>query len=152
MSLPPDWATLRQPAPQNHGTPAIDALRPGQPLRALLGDFLSDAAIARAELGRETYGSLLTPHNGRDQAVDALQELADAAVYLAVAWMEAPPISRLDDERACLEMAMKYQEMTVYWTKRAAEERAKRLAAEAQPTDLERLLRHEAESESEAKP
>lgn len=147
--LPHDWATMRQPAPHNHGAPAIDALRPGQPLRALLGDFLSDAAIARAELGRETYGSLLTPNNGRDQAVDALQELADAAVYLAAAWMEAPEES---NERHYLVMAMQHQELSAWYAQRAAEHRAKRLAAEAQPTDLERLLRHEAESESEVQP
>lgn len=149
MTLPNDWATLRQPAPQNHGTPAIDALRPGQPLRALLGDFISEAAIARAELGRATYGSLLTPNNGRDQAVDALQELADAAVYLAAAWMEA---SEESNERRCLDMAMQHQELSAHWTQRAANHRAKRLAAEAHPTDLERLLRHEAENESEVQP
>lgn len=127
MSLPPDWATLKQPAPQNHGTPAIDALRPGQPLRALLGDFLSDAAIARAEVGRETYGSLLTPHNGRDQAVDALQELADAAVYLAAAWMESESAS----ERWMFSAALIRLGNVVPALKLAVESSAKRLDAAA---------------------
>lgn len=86
--LPSDWATLQQPAPRNHGRPAIDDLRPGQPLREVVGDFLADAAIARAEVGERDYGSKLTPNNGRDQAVDALQELADAAVYLAALFAE----------------------------------------------------------------
>lgn len=161
--LPPDWATLKQPAPQNHGTPAIDALRPGQPLRALLGDFLSEAAIARAEVGRATYGSLLTPHNGRDQAVDALQELADAAVYLAAAYVEAPIRNGIEDsdknstwadteERALLRWAIKKISEAEELIKDATVWRAKRIAAEAQPTDLERLLRHEAENESEVQP
>ena len=36
---------------------------------------------ARKNFGREKYGTLLQPHNGRDQLHDALDELADALVY-----------------------------------------------------------------------
>jgi hypothetical protein len=36
----------------------------------------------RMELGRERYGTLLQPHNGRDAMRDLYEELLDAVVYL----------------------------------------------------------------------
>ena len=128
--LPPDWATLQQPAPSNHGTPAIDALRPGQPLREVVGDFLADAAIARAEVGERTYGSKLTPNNGRDQAIDALQELADAAAYLAAWHAEAP--SNVDTVMGDhIEAAMSSIQDAAYWiaAARKAEPTSRKFAA-----------------------
>ena len=111
MSLPSDWPTLAQPAPSNlpadqravrllaggesikawkpDGTVADEATADG-PLRAHAGPLLADAAIARAEAGREQYGSYVTRDNGRSMAVDALQELADCCAYLAAWWDELP--------------------------------------------------------------
>lgn len=43
---------------------------------------------ARDKLGRERYGTPLTANNGRDQLVDAYQELLDGAAYLRAAWLE----------------------------------------------------------------
>lgn len=128
MSLPPNWATLQQLPPRNHGTPAIDALRPGQPLRELVGELLADAAIERAAQGEKTYGSKLTPNNGRDQAADALQELADAAAYLAALWMEGETYG----DRYWVEKAIKQLNNAAIAIKSAedflSERRAKRLA------------------------
>jgi len=124
MSLPPNWATLQQPPPRNHGTPAIDALRSGS-LREAAGKLLADAAIARGEVGRETYGSLLTSNNGRDPMVDALQELADAVVYLVQAIDEAPYET---SERADLISAIYRLQHASNFITYAATGRVKRLA------------------------
>lgn len=130
MSLPPNWATLVQPPPRNHGTPAIDALRPGQPLRELVGELLADAAIERAAQGEKTYGSKLTPNNGRAQAIDALQELADAAAYLAAWYAESPPDTLMRDE---IEWAMARLKDTAWLIRRgmAAEKGSREFAAQA---------------------
>lgn len=134
MSLPPNWATLVQPPPRNHGTPAIDALRPGQPLRELVGELLADAAIERAEkIGLPTYGSLLTADNGRNQPVEILQELADTPGAL-VAWLqEIGPEDDADDddaycEREGVECAMQLLNNLAWTITAAAKRRAKRLA------------------------
>lgn len=130
-ALPPNWATLVQPPPRNHGTPAIDALRPGEPFRKVVGDFLSDAAIERAEkIGLKNYGSLLTANNGRDQPIEILQELADTPGAL-VAWLKE--IGSLDDDDAFSESegvkCAMYQLNNLAWTINAsAKLRAKRLA------------------------
>ncbi len=44
-----------------------------------------DDMADRDRVGRERYGMPLTAHNGRDQLVDAYQELLDAAAYLRAA-------------------------------------------------------------------
>lgn len=130
-ALPPNWATLAQPPPRNHGTPAIDALRPGQPLRELVGDFLADAAIERAEkIGLPTYGSLLTANNGRDQPVEAMQEAADIPGAL-VAWIQE--IGEDDSvekvmERWRIKEAMELLNNLAFTINEAAGYRAKRLA------------------------
>ena len=36
----------------------------------------------RAEMGLETYGKRLLPHNGRWQLKDLMEEILDAACYL----------------------------------------------------------------------
>lgn len=126
MSLPPNWATLVQPPPRNHGTPAIDALRPGQPLRELVGDMLADAAIVRALLiGLPTYKSYLTPNNGQDNIVGGLQEDADGAAYHTAAYYEAPEGSR---ERYLLGRSLQLRGESAGYAELAAVERAKRLA------------------------
>ena len=124
MSLPIDWPTLQQPAPTNlpadqravrllAGGDSIKAWKPDGtvadaatadgPLRAHAGPLLADAAIARAELGREQYGSYVTRDNGRSHAVDALQELADCCAYLAAWWDELPADS---EAKRCVEHAL----------------------------------------------
>ena len=42
----------------------------------------------RKELGLSTYGTLLYPHNGRDQLQDAYEEALDLACYLKSAMIE----------------------------------------------------------------
>lgn len=54
---------------------------------AAVRDVLDDMT-ARDLIGRAKYGVPLTAHNGRDQLVDAYQELLDAAVYLRAAMEE----------------------------------------------------------------
>ena len=125
-----NWATIQQPPPRNHGTPAIDALRPGEPFRKVVGDFLSDAAIERAEkIGLKNYGSLLTANNGRDQPIEILQEAADIPGAL-VAWVwevDGDDFAAVE-ERSLLSLAMnELYEMTVI-IRAAAMLRAKRLA------------------------
>jgi hypothetical protein len=59
-----------------------------------VSDVLMDMR-ARDKIGREKYGVPLTPWNGRDQLVDAYQELLDAAVYVRAASMEGIPIPEI---------------------------------------------------------
>ena len=48
-----------------------------------------DAILAqRVEQGRETYGTELQTHNGRDPHLDAMEELVDAVLYLEQARLE----------------------------------------------------------------
>lgn len=68
--------------------------------RYCVGDYLTDTSAAAAvrdvlddmtardATGRAKYGVPLTAHNGRDQLVDAYQELLDASVYLRAAMEE----------------------------------------------------------------
>lgn len=58
----------------------------GDPLYAV--DHAVSDMRERDRVGRERYGTPLTTGNGRDQLVDAYQELLDAAVYLKAAWLE----------------------------------------------------------------
>jgi hypothetical protein len=39
--------------------------------------------IARAEMGKAKYGTLLMTHNGRDALIDLQQEVLDAVMYAA---------------------------------------------------------------------
>lgn len=43
---------------------------------------------SRNEFGRNKYGTALQPFNGRDNIVDAIQELFDAVVYLKNEFLE----------------------------------------------------------------
>jgi len=49
----------------------------------------------RDRVGRERYGTPLTVNNGRDQLVDAYQEMLDGAVYLKAAWLEGAQVRDL---------------------------------------------------------
>lgn len=64
---------------------------------------------ARDKLGRERYGTPLTVNNGRDQLVDAYQELLDGAAYLRAAWLEGHQVR--DVYYAQLDVIMKIRMM-----------------------------------------
>ncbi len=64
---------------------------------------------ARDKLGRERYGTLLIVNNGRDQLVDAYQELLDGAAYLRAAWLEGHQVR--DVYYAQLDVIMKIRMM-----------------------------------------
>jgi hypothetical protein len=49
----------------------------------------------RDRVGRERYGTPLTVNNGRDQLVDAYQEMLDGSVYLKAAWLEGAQVRDL---------------------------------------------------------
>ncbi len=66
------------------------------PPSSVTQDVLDDMA-ARDKTGRERYGVPLTAYNGRDQLIDAYQEMLDAAVYLRAAMEEGLPVDRLYD-------------------------------------------------------
>lgn len=55
--------------------------------QVVLDRVLSDL-IARADAGKERYGTFLMTHNGRDALIDAYQEAIDLVMYLAQAIME----------------------------------------------------------------
>lgn len=46
----------------------------------------------RDRVGRDRYGTPLTVNNGRDQLVDAYQEMLDGAAYLRAAWLEGAQV------------------------------------------------------------
>lgn len=96
----------------------IVSLEPGQPLRALLGDSICNAAILRFETGARTYEAL-PPSNGRNHAIVAIRSLADAAINLAAALMDVKPDSA-DDRR--LRNAMRYLSFAAEWTQLTAEQ------------------------------
>jgi len=45
-------------------------------------DYVLEDIRARAEMGREKYGTYLRIHNGRDALLNLYQELIDAIMYL----------------------------------------------------------------------
>lgn len=59
--------------------------------RRVLGDDLA----ARAELGKERYGTYLRSHNGRDALSDLYQELLDAIMYMTQCRMEGDDLDYL---------------------------------------------------------
>ena len=61
-------AATPQPSPTGEGKVVVDCV-------------LEDIR-ARAEMGREKYGTYLRTHNGRDALWDLYQELIDAVMYL----------------------------------------------------------------------
>ncbi len=84
-----DYATRQQPAPTGDGPSVTDWLVEQLTLSGLPGTGpLIEDLLARREAGRAVYGDELRAGNGRDAAVDAYQELLDAAVYLAQAELE----------------------------------------------------------------
>lgn len=89
-----DHATREQPAPMATTHPVIwdQVVEDIYNFHWLINDLtrknLADDIRSRDTLGRQRYGVGLTPHNGRDQLVDAYQEIIDAVGYLACAMME----------------------------------------------------------------
>lgn len=63
----------------------------------------------RDRVGRERYGTPLTVNNGRDQLVDAYQELLDGSAYLKAAWNEGHQVK--DVYYAQLDLVMKVRMM-----------------------------------------
>lgn len=54
------------------------------------GPGLADDLRARAEMGKDRYGTLLMTHNGRDAIMDCYQECLDALMYITQAKLELP--------------------------------------------------------------
>jgi len=55
--------------------------------RIVLREVVKDLA-KRAEHGKQTYGTLLKTHNGRDALIDAYEEALDLLMYLKQMLME----------------------------------------------------------------
>ena len=52
-------------------------------------EWLAQALIDRAEIGRAKYGDYLRTNNGRNALVDYLQEQLDAVMYATQAYVES---------------------------------------------------------------
>jgi hypothetical protein len=76
----------QQPAPAPGEQRVIDLVLAD--LTKFKAERLADKFAARAEFGADRYGTYLETNNGRDAAVDAYQELLDAAFYLRQAISE----------------------------------------------------------------
>lgn len=83
-------AAIPQPAPTGEGAIVLDSavqfidgmLVAGfGPVRNHSLTWVRDDLLARAEMGRQKYGTLLRTHNGRDPIVDQYQEVLDALMY-----------------------------------------------------------------------
>jgi len=66
----------------------VDTLNHFEDLATALGKKPQELMEARKEFGLRKYGTILQPGNGRDHLEDALDELADALVYLRCAIYE----------------------------------------------------------------
>lgn len=84
----PNEAATPQPPPQviPDGLCVQDAVI--DDLRRLGYPEIADDIAARKIVGFQKYGTVLQPFNGRDAAVDAYQELLDAANYFKQAILE----------------------------------------------------------------
>lgn len=51
-------------------------------------EALVEALLERAEQGKETYGTYLRTHNGRNSLVDAFQEILDFTLYMTQFFLE----------------------------------------------------------------
>lgn len=69
-----------------------------------LSTLVVEDAAARDAHGRATYGTPLTPHNGRDSLRDAYEELLDAAVYLKNAYLESESTEAVEDVAVAAKM------------------------------------------------
>ena len=54
--------------------------------------FVISDLNARAEMGREKYGTTLKTHNGRDALMDAYQKALDLVMYLKQELLERGPV------------------------------------------------------------
>lgn len=94
-----DYATKEQDTPHEGKVPVVEMLC--SVLQAptvftlsedLASKKLRSDLLARQELGRARYGTVLKTHNGRDAVIDAYQEALDLSQYLAQAVMEGAPL------------------------------------------------------------
>lgn len=81
------FGTMQQPEPQLNGHRSAHSSYQ-QKIKGTKAEVLSPDLWARNLKGIETYGVPLQPHNGRNQLIDAYQELLDAVQYLEAALME----------------------------------------------------------------
>ena len=96
MPKPPDLINP-QPAPVHNDHPAswdlvvkdFEARYGGPNQSQLTADVIEDMR-GRDRFGFEKYGVRIQPHNGRDNLVDAYQELLDSLVYFRSALYEKP--------------------------------------------------------------
>lgn len=77
-----------QPPPQPGGVVVLDEAIRYVELMGWPG--LADDLHARAEMGKDRYGTLLMTHNGRDAVMDCYQECLDALMYITQAKLELP--------------------------------------------------------------
>lgn len=81
------YATTSQPAPRpNTQKSAHSSYR--DYIKGTVYEALASDIWARQKKGIETYGTPLQPCNGRNQLIDAYQEVLDALVYLECAIRE----------------------------------------------------------------
>lgn len=112
-SLPPDGSvrarlvralqaipgTLREvtsastPEPSPAPEPGVQGAHDSLAIRMGPGPLTMDL-MERRDFGLRKYGTMLTPSNGRDHAVDALQELLDCLAYLECLRRQGHPEAR----------------------------------------------------------
>lgn len=73
---------------------------------------IADDLRARAEMGKDRYGTLLMTHNGRDAVMDCYQECLDALMYIMQAKLESTP-----DESQALSRVRLYLYVATDWLK-----------------------------------
>ena len=83
--------TKHEPPPKPGGMRVLDSLlgivEMGQDPQLVYQ--VAEDLVARAEVGRERYGTYLEAHNGRDATMDAYQEALDLLMYLEQIRIEA---------------------------------------------------------------
>ena len=79
-----EWEWLQQVTTKLTVEQALEQMNPRQSIQ----DQVIEDLEHRKQLGLSTYGTLLYPHNGRDQLQDAYEEALDLACYLKSAMIE----------------------------------------------------------------
>lgn len=93
-------AAAPQPAPVECAKPVLPAvLSHLNTLSSLVDAAIERDLIARAQVGRMKYGTVLKTHNGRDALIDLYQEGLDAVMYSAQYLLELDANSDYDEWR-----------------------------------------------------